>query len=141
LILVDLNVVLDVVQRRQPHYAASAALLNEIVARRIDACIPAHAVTTLHYIVSKYQDKDRAATLVDWLLRYFEIAVAGKTEFRRARGLGMADFEDAVVASAAEAMGCCYVVTRNVRDFEQSPVPAVMPEEFMAMQPVEEKRP
>lgn len=47
LILVDLNVVLDVVQRRQPHYATSAGLLSEIVARRIDTCLPAHVVTTL----------------------------------------------------------------------------------------------
>ncbi len=41
MILVDLNVVLDVVQRREPHYARSAALLSEIVARRTDACLPA----------------------------------------------------------------------------------------------------
>jgi hypothetical protein len=27
-ILVDLNVLLDVIQRREPHYAASAALLG-----------------------------------------------------------------------------------------------------------------
>ncbi|MGH8603675.1 MAG: hypothetical protein ACREXR_13130, partial [Gammaproteobacteria bacterium] len=39
--------------------------LREIVARRIDACLPAHAVTTLYDIVSKYYDKDRTATLVD----------------------------------------------------------------------------
>ena len=139
MILVDLNVVLDVVQRRQPHYAASAALLSEIVAGSIDACIPAHAVTTLHYIVSRYQDKDRAAALVDWLLRYFEIAASGRPELRRAQGLGMADFEDAVVASAAEAMGCRYVVTRNIRHFTRSPVPAVTPEEFMVTQQVEAK--
>lgn len=126
--------VLDVVQRRRPHYAPSAALLSEIVARRLEACIPAHAVTTLHYIVSKYQSKDAAALLVDWLLGRFEIAVSGKTEFLRARGLRMADFEDAVVATAAEAMGCRYVVTRNLRDFERSPVPAATPEEFLALQ-------
>gem|GEM_PF-6036162 len=41
-------------QRRQPHYASSAALLSEIVARRIDACLSPHAVTTLYYVVRKY---------------------------------------------------------------------------------------
>jgi predicted nucleic acid-binding protein len=138
---VDLNVVLDVVQRRQPHYASSAAVLNEIVARRIEACVPAHAITTLHYIVSKYQSKDAATTLVDWLLWRFEIAACGKTEFLRARALHMVDFEDAVVAAAGEAMGCRYVVTRNIRDFERSPVPAATPEEFLLMQAAGEPRP
>jgi len=53
----------------------------------------------------------------------------------------MGDFEDAAVARAAETMGCRYVVTRNVRDFERSPVPATTPEEFRAMQSTGENRP
>ncbi len=98
-------------------------------------------MTTLYFIVRKYQDKRRAETFVDWRLGYFEIAALLKPQFLRARGLGMADFEDAVVASAAEAMGCCYVVTRNVRDFARSPVPAITPAQFIAIQSTGEDRP
>ena len=31
MIMLDLNVILDVVQRREPHYAASAAVLSRVV--------------------------------------------------------------------------------------------------------------
>ena len=55
----------------------------------------------------------------------------GRTELLRARALGWADFEDAVVAAAAEAAGCHRILTRNVRDFVRSPVLAVTPEEFL----------
>ena len=42
----------------------SQAVLNGIVARRIEACVPAHAITTRHYLVSKYQSKNAASTLI-----------------------------------------------------------------------------
>ena len=48
-----------------------------------------------------------------------------------ARALGFADYEDAVVAMAAQKARCAYIVTRNVRDFQSAPVPAVTPAEFM----------
>jgi hypothetical protein len=40
-------------------------------------------------------------------------------------------FEDAVVASVAEATGSDYILTRNVPDFAGSPVPAMTPTEFL----------
>jgi predicted nucleic acid-binding protein len=45
--------------------------------------------------------------------------------------LGWEDFEDAVVAAAAESSGCDAIVTRNVRDFRATPVAAVTPEEYL----------
>nr|VFJ89450.1 MAG: hypothetical protein BECKH772A_GA0070896_100153 [Candidatus Kentron sp. H]VFJ90979.1 MAG: hypothetical protein BECKH772B_GA0070898_100133 [Candidatus Kentron sp. H]VFJ97302.1 MAG: hypothetical protein BECKH772C_GA0070978_100123 [Candidatus Kentron sp. H] len=55
-----------------------------------------------------------------------------ETEAERARSLRMTDFEDAVVAGAAESAGCKWVVTRNPKDFSASPVSALTPEEFLA---------
>jgi hypothetical protein len=49
--------------------------------------------------------------------------------------LTFADFEDAVVASVAEAAKSDYVVTRNVSDFTGSPVPALTPTDFLALLP------
>ena len=95
-------------------------------------CIPAHALTTIHYVVAKYAGAVKADETVDWLLAKLTILPAGRPEFLRARTLAMADFEDAVVASLAEAARCRYIVSRNVADFERSPVPAVTPEEFLA---------
>jgi len=44
----------------------------------------------------------------------------------------MSDFEDAVVAAAAETTKSRYIVTRNVDDIDQSPVPAITPADFPA---------
>jgi hypothetical protein len=45
--------------------------------------------------------------------------------------LPLSDFEDALVASIAEATGSDYIVTRNVPDFAGSPVQAISPTEFL----------
>jgi hypothetical protein len=44
-------VVLDVVQTRQPHYPASASVLDRVIQGAHTGEVSAHAVTTLHYLV------------------------------------------------------------------------------------------
>ncbi|MDZ7790751.1 MAG: PIN domain-containing protein [Xanthomonadales bacterium] len=133
MILIDLNVLLDVLQKRPPHFQASSALFERILGDGEAACIPAHAVTTIHYLVSKYADRQSANQAIDWLLTHFSVAAVSQKELTRARALDWADFEDAVVATAAESAQCTAVVTRNVSDFQHSPVPARTPEEYLLM--------
>ncbi len=131
--MVDLNVVLDVLQQRQPFYQASARVLSKIVKGEASGCLPAHAVTTIHYIVRRHVDLKAADDAIDWLLANLEVEPQGRGTFVRARSLSFKDFEDAALASAAEAAGCSQIVTRNVADFASSPVPALTPEELLTM--------
>jgi predicted nucleic acid-binding protein len=131
-VMLDLNVLLDVVQQREPHFAASAQVLAMAARGDLWAFVPPHAITTLYYLVAKYGDRDRADSTVDWLLAKTQMQPAGRDDFLRARSLGLADFEDAVVAALAEAARCRYIISRNARHFDGSPVPALTPEEFLA---------
>jgi len=130
-ILVDLNVLLDVIQLREPHYATSAQVLSSVARGDIEGVVPGHALTTIHYVLSKHADRDVADEAIDWILGDFEIVGEGKTIMLRARGLPIEDFEDAVVAAAAEALRCNWIVTRNVADFKCSPIPAITPGELI----------
>lgn len=131
-VLVDLNVLLDVIQRREPHYSHSAAVLSRIAAGELEGAVPGHAVTTIHYVVSRFDGADSANRAVDWLLARLDVVAEGKSTFLRARGLDLDDFEDAVVASAAEQARCDRIVSRNVDDFRNSSVAAVTPQELEA---------
>ena len=53
-ILVDLNVILDVLQHREPHYAASAMVWSAVETRQARGLIAAHSVTTLFYLLARY---------------------------------------------------------------------------------------
>jgi predicted nucleic acid-binding protein len=131
-VLVDLNVLLDVIQRREPHYLHSAALLSRVADGALEAAVPGHALTTIHYVVSRYEDTATADLAVDWILSRFQVVPEDRSTFLRARALDLADFEDAVVASAAEVCRCDCIATRNVDDFRGSPVAALTPEELAA---------
>ncbi len=129
--MLDLNVVLDVLQQREPFYRASAEILSKVIQGEASGCLPAHAVTTIHYIVRRYVDRKSAGDAIDWLLRNLEVVPQDRAVFVRARGLAFSDFEDAALASAAQLAGCDHIVTRNVADFANSPVPALTPEELL----------
>ena len=43
----------------------------------------------------------------------------------------MRDFEDALQVAAARACGAQHIVTRNFRDFDRSPIPALTPAEAL----------
>lgn len=131
MILVDLNVLLDVIQQREPHFRASGAVLEEVVAGRVAGGVPVHALTTVHFLVNRYANRKSANRAVDWILQHFSVLEAGYRELLRARALDWPDFEDAVVAAVAERSKCACIVTRNVRDFRNSPVAALTPEEYL----------
>jgi predicted nucleic acid-binding protein len=134
-IAVDLNVLLDVAQNRVPHYQASEGVLARARVGEFEAVISGHAVTTLFYIIAKFAGVAAANQTVDGLLSDFTILGPDKPILLRARGLPLSDFEDAVVASVAEAARCDYLVTRNVPDFSGSPVPAITPTDLLALVP------
>lgn len=131
MILVDLNVILDVVQNREPHFGASSALLDLVVDGSIVGIIPAHGVTTIHYIIQRYQGIDTANRVVGWLLEHFGIGAVGKEELSRARDLNWEDFEDAVTAVVAELSRCDYIVTRDLNGFLKSKTRFLTPEELL----------
>ena len=130
-VMLDLNVLLDVLQQREPFYTSSATVLSRAVEGTDEACLPSHALTTLHYIVAKHAGREQAGALIDWVLAHIEIVPQDRAQFVRARSLDFADFEDAALSSAAEATGCKLIITRNMADFGSSPIPAVTPEEFL----------
>ena len=129
-LMLDLNILLDVFQKGVPHYQFSSLVVKEVLKRTMDGMLPAHGVTTIHYILTKYADSAKADKEVDWLLARFEIAACEKSTFLHARSLSIPDFEDAVVAALAELNRCDYIITRNEDDFASSPVPALTPKDF-----------
>lgn len=133
MILLDINVLLDVLQRREPHFRASGLVIERVLQGHIPGALPAHAVTTLHYLLGKYQNSKKADEVIAWLLKYFVIAPVDQKHLNEALQLRWPDFEDAVVATCAHSLNCKAIITRNVKDFNQSTVPALTPTEYLLL--------
>ena len=127
--MIDINVLVDVLQRREPFLHTAAILCDSAKAGRYEGVVASHAVTTLYYVVRRYADRAAAGKALDWILSTFEVVPCDKAVFLLAKSLDFTDFEDAVVAASAAASSCDCIATRNIGDFRKSPVRAITPEE------------
>lgn len=131
-VTVDINVLLDVFQKREPHHAASARVLSMVASGNLAGVCPAHGLTTLYYLVRKHASKPNAEAVMDRVLDQFQIGNLDAEGWREARQLPFADFEDAAVAMVAKASSSTFIITRNIDDFVSSPVPAISPAAFLS---------
>jgi len=132
-VLVDLNVILDVLQQREPFFAASAGVLAAAERGLIRARIAAHTVTTLFYLITKGQSPDKAKTLISEVLSFMQIADVTQATIEAALAFPMTDFEDAVqLASALGAQSDC-LVTRNIKDYPETRISVLSPAELLTL--------
>ena len=132
-VLIDLNVILDVLQKREPFYALSARVLACAETGVVEGIVAAHSLTTLFCLVAKDQSAGRARVAVTELLQFLSVAPVDHATVEQALNLPYDDFEDAVQMMAAVQAGAQYLVTRNVRDYKAGPLLALQPAELLAL--------
>lgn len=130
-VLLDTNILLDVLLKRPGLLEDSKAVLLRCEALRARMFIAWHGLATAYYFVRKGRTEAEAMIEVDKILAWTKVADASDTSARHARTLGFADFEDALQAAAAEACLADVIVTRNTRDFSNSKVLAITPQDFL----------
>lgn len=90
-------------------------------------------MTNIFYILRRQVGGERARELLSKLLQHLEVASVTDGVIKAALESSMTDFEDAVTSEAANAAGVEVIVTRNKSDFTASAIPALLPDEFLAM--------
>jgi len=133
-VLIDTNVILDALMRREPWVRSTEAVLMAVAEEKVTGCITASTFTDLYYLLRKRQlDKDLTRqTLLDLIAVVDVLDVTG-TDCERAFDLPMRDYEDALLAYCAKRHRADRIITRNVKHFEGSPVVAVTPDEFLVV--------
>ena len=123
-VLFDSDVLLDVLLNRYPFFMDSAQALNAVAIEQIKGYLAGHAVTNLYYIMRRQLNSSIAHEKLGQLLRHIQVASVTDHIIRAALKSLMTDFEDAVKSEAACAAQVDLIVTRNISDFEKSPVSA-----------------
>jgi predicted nucleic acid-binding protein len=131
-LLLDTNVVLDIFLERSPHLGPAALLWAAIETDQAVGLIPAHGVTTLHYLIARDRGAREARDVVAQILTVCRVAPVDERVVRAALALEWPDFEDAVSAAAAERARCDLIVTRDPRGFRRARVTALDPATVLA---------
>jgi hypothetical protein len=130
-LLLDINVILDVAFLRPGEPASSRVIAS--CGRGHEAWLAWHSLATLTYLIERQHSAAFAREFVRGLLGWAQVAVTQHADAVQALDWPMPDYEDALQAAAAAACGAQAIITRNVRDFKGSPIPAMTPETFIRL--------
>ena len=130
--IIDTCVILDYLQGREPFFDDALNLAIGSANREFEAYISANSITDLYYIIHKHtlDDKETRKHLTNFT-QVFGITDTLAEDCIYALHSEMTDYEDAVMSETASRTGVDYIVTRNVRDYTKSKIPAVTPGEFL----------
>jgi predicted nucleic acid-binding protein len=125
-ILIDTDVLLDVALDRAPHAEDSGFILDWAESHPGSAGVAWHTLTNVAYLL-----KGDPRRFLGELLEFVFVPRTSTEAARQALRLPVADLEDAFQAVAAMQFGAERIVTRNVKDYRRSPIPAITPKEFL----------
>lgn len=130
--LLDTNIIVDALQDRQPWAEAAKELFREAARNRYIGCLTAKACADIHYLTRRSTHSEKAAReALGKLFALFDLLDTTAGDCERALISKTTDYEDAVMIETAARVGVDCIVTRNLRDFDHSPVKALSPEEFI----------
>ena len=131
-ILIDTNVILDNLIPRQPFADIANDVLSLCLQQKCNGYIAAHSITNIFYILRKeFSVIERKKLLIE-LCEFIDVAGIQKKQVIDALlDRDFSDFEDRLQVECAILVNADYIVTRNIADFSASPIPAILPEDFL----------
>lgn len=136
-LLLDANVLLDCLileNDGSPRGGseASSRILDLCDNGRHQGLVAWHTLPIISYYYGRQNTEEQTAELMDAILRVAEVPTVGHSEASAWRSFGVPDFEDALQAASAVSGLAEFIITRNLGDFADSPIPALLPEDFLA---------
>ncbi len=131
-VLIDIDVILDVLAKREPFVGPAARLWAMVERKLVRGYLASHSMTTLYYLIRKGKGGKAAKGSVRDLLSVFEIAPVNRSTLLLALEAGIPDFEDAVQYAAARQVNADFIITRNIKDYAEADIPVASPEIFLA---------
>jgi predicted nucleic acid-binding protein len=131
-VFIDTNVIIDILEQREPFYEDSYKIIQLGLEGELETMMSAGDVTNVYYVIKKsLHDPKIAREKIFILSNYVKICKCVSDDITSALILFIPDYEDAVIAATARREKADFIITRDEKDFENSPVPAMNPTEFI----------
>ena len=131
-LLIDTNIVIDLLAKREPYYTDSAKLFSLADKKKIKLSVLALTIANTNYILLREKKSSEAKSI----LRRFKIIVDVLPLDDKVIGLALndnefEDFEDGLQYYSAIENNQDIIITRNLKDFKKSKIPVMAPEQFL----------
>jgi predicted nucleic acid-binding protein len=131
-LLIDTNVVLDFLLARKPFDLAAKKIFELAVNEEAKLYISINSFTDIIYFVRKEYDVEAVRIQMEELLDFVDIIEAGHRDAQKSLKMtDLEDIEDAFQVQCALKVCGDYIITRDMKGFRRSSLPALMPEEYL----------
>ena len=130
--LIDTCVIVDILQKRDPFYAAAMEILLAVSNKKCTGILTAKSITDIYYILRRsIHDEQEVRKLVRVLFTLFEVVDTFSIDCELALSSTIKDYEDAIMVETGSRVGAECIVTRNLKDYKLSTLPVLSPDQFL----------
>lgn len=133
-VLIDTNIVLDWLMSREPFQENARFIMEKCLFGDLEGYLTAHSISDLFYILRKDFDVNKRKKLLLLLCDNMKVIIEDKDTIKTVlMNDKWMDLEDGLQMQCASMEGLDYIVTRNIKDFQESLVLPVLPEQLIAL--------
>lgn len=133
-LMIDTNIFLDVMAKREPFFADSKAVLELCENKKVYGFLSASSATDIFYLVRRQLHSiELAYKALGSVLDIAKVLAVTNEDVLNAYIQRASDFEDCLMATCAKANKCDAIVTRNKKDFLNFGITLFSPEELLKL--------
>jgi len=131
-VFIDTDVILDFMIAREPFAMDAARIFSLSEKKQIAICTTGLVFSNAYYILRKLGSHQKVTEKLSQLAKLIDIIALSKTAVLQALDSKFGDFEDALQHYAALSENVKTIVTRNVKDFKNSELAVLTPDQFLS---------
>ena len=129
-VFLDTNVVIDLLDKREPFCQAAVDIFTLAYKRKITLYVSPLTYATAAYLLRKH-GPEQIKILLKNFRQLSHVTTANEAIVDNALTSNFADYEDALQYYSALTQKVDVIVTRNQKDFQLSAIPVLSPDEFL----------
>ncbi len=130
-ILLDTNIFLDIYLKRGEFFEKSYVVFTEAQKKTSTCLVSAKSVLDINYFLKKSLSTLVLRRIISEILTICTVVDVTARDIYEAHGIGGKDFEDDVLSASAQKADADCIITRNKKDFKQTGMKVMTPEEFL----------
>lgn len=133
-LMIDTNIFLDVMAKREPFFADSKAVLELCESKKVYGFLSASSATDIFYLVRRQlHSVELAYKALGSVLDIAKVLAVTNEDVLNAYIQRSPDFEDCLMATCAKTNKCDAIVTRNKKDFLNFGITLFSPDELLKL--------
>ena len=129
-VFLDTNIVIDLLEKREPFYIDAVKLFTLAYQKKITLFVSPMTYATASYLLRKH-GKEGMRKLLNNFRQLSQITTADERVVDAALASSFDDYEDALQYYSALTRNVDVIVTRNKKDFTSASIPVLSPAELL----------